>query len=69
MVPYVGAEPLYSVSFSIGFALLGTIFGAISFKRESGFLGKAAFFVNGLLLLLGLLIVLLAMLWRVSGTP
>ncbi|SFE28212.1 hypothetical protein SAMN05216238_1125 [Lentibacillus persicus] len=68
IVPYFGAEPLYPIAFSFVFALLGTVFGAISTKRESGLLGKFALFINGLLLLLGFLILLFAVFWMIGGT-
>ena len=69
IVPYFGSEPLYPISFSFVFAVLGTIFGVISIKKESGFLGKIALFINVLFLLLGILILLFALFWIIGGTP
>lgn len=52
------------------FAILGTVFGAMSIKKkESGFLGKITFTMNLLLLLVGMLILLFSLLWVTSAKP
>lgn len=66
IVPYFGSEPLYPISFSFVFAILGTIFGVLSVKKETGILGKIALFINGLFLLLSVLILLFAAIWIIG---
>lgn len=69
IILYFSSVPFY-MFFSLVFALLGTIFGTISIKKkESGFLGKIAFLINALLLLIGILILLFSLLWIIKGTP
>ncbi|SOC38271.1 hypothetical protein [Salinicoccus kekensis] len=66
IVPYFGSEPLYPISISFLFAVLGTIFGAISMKKESGMLAKIAFFINALFLLIGILMFLFSVFWIIG---
>ncbi|WP_031545157.1 hypothetical protein [Salinicoccus luteus] len=69
IVPFFGSEPLYPILFSFIFALLGTIFGVISIKKETGILGKIALVVNALFLLLSVLILLFSVIWIIGGGP
>ncbi|AOV07063.1 hypothetical protein [Sporosarcina ureilytica] len=68
IIPFFSFESPYMV-LPLVFATLGAIFGVISIKKESGFLGKITFIINPLLLLAGILILLFSLLWIISGTP
>lgn len=63
IIPFFGPEPLYPISISFLSAILGTIFGLLSMKKETGILGKIAFIINALLVLLGVMIILFSIIW------